>query len=255
MCRYGMNKRKMFRVFFDKCVPFQLSCKPAEKSYSRLTDSNGRKIIIKVNKNEEGHAAAASSATSEEDTDTNDFGACRTRPIKMVRRRRILSTKNFFRHSLRGNKESTVRCDCARPNFWCPICYGRKNHTQAPEPLIQDRGQCLALLDHSYHQVLSTKADVKLDIHLMQKIKNRSWLRHTGLEAGKGEAGTGKDAGMASEVMLKKEKRLKRLRMKEESEKGSSEGAMSAYRKRMKRRMEQESFLVMIVDLFHSLVI
>ena len=84
--------------------------------------------------------------------------------------------------------------------------------------------------------MLSTKADVKLDIHLMQKIKNRSWLRQTGLEAGKGEAATGKDA--ASEVMMKKEKRLKRLRMKEEAEKGSSE---SSYRKRMKRRMEQEA--------------
>ena len=62
---------------------FQLSCKPAEKSYSRLTDSNGRKIIIKVNKNEQGSNAAA---TSEEDTDnSNDFGACRTRPIKVAR--------------------------------------------------------------------------------------------------------------------------------------------------------------------------
>ena len=60
---------------------------------------------------------------------------------------------------------------------------------------------------------------------------------------------------MASEVMLKKEKRLKRLRMKEESEKGSSEGAMSAYRKRMKRRMEQESFLVIIVSRLVSVVI
>ena len=87
--------------------------------------------------------------------------------------------------------------------------------------------------------MLSTKSDVKLDIHMMQKIKNRSWLLQTGLMAGKGEASMGKDAGMSSEVMMKKEKRLKRLRMKEESEKG--EGTMSAYRKRMKRRMELEA--------------
>ena len=92
--------------------------------------------------------------------------------------------------------------------------------------------------------MLSTKADVKLEIHIMQKIKNRSWLLQTGLVAGKGEGSMGKDTGMASEVMMKKEKRMKRLRMKEESEKGSSEGAMSSYRKRMKRRMEQGSFLV-----------
>ncbi len=207
----------------DADVP--LSCAPAEKNYSRLTDSSGRKIIIKVNKNDPAEAAPSTAAEND-----NDLGSCRTRPIKMVRRRRILSTKNFYRQNSRASKESSVRCDCVHPNFWCPICYGRRNHTQAPEPLTQDRAQCMALLDHSYHQVLSTRSDVKLDIQMMQKIKNRSWLAASGL----GES-SGAD-GVKEEV--KEKKKVKRV--KKDSLTDSAAGAGSAdFKKKVKKRDEK----------------
>ena len=123
----------------------------------------------------------------------------RTRPVKTVRRRRILSTKNLYKSSSRAAKESSVTCDCLHPLYWCSICYGRLNHTQTPEPLTQERGHTIALLDHSYHQVLSTKNDVSLDLHVLQKLKNKSWLHssrnkndETVLETAKSDTNTKK---------------------------------------------------------------
>ena len=95
---------------------------------------------------------------------------------QIYRRRRILGTLGLHRTSTRAAKESTVKCDCIRPGHWCSICFGRSNHIQTPDPLFQDKSRTAALLDHSYHQVLSFKEDVPLELHMMQMIKNRSWL-------------------------------------------------------------------------------
>lgn len=169
----------------DEDVP--MSCKPATKDYSRM-DSSGRKIIIK-----EPAAITSSSAalgTTPGSTsgpgdrqlelpdvaDESTFGASRTRPIKMIRQRRIVRTSHLYKTSLWAAKESSVKCDCIHPNVWCAICYGNDHHTLAPDPVTQDHGQCLALLDHSYHQVLSTKNDRLLHLEMAFKLKNKSWL-------------------------------------------------------------------------------
>ena len=93
--------------------------------------------------------------------------------------------------------------------------------------------------------MLSTKADVKLEIHMMQRIKNRSWLLQAGLMGPAGGAAAAakdvKDSAAETEVMLKKERRLKRLRGKEEEKAGADGSSMSSYRKRMKKRLEQEA--------------
>ncbi len=150
----------------DQDVP--LSCKPVTRDYSRV-DAYGRKIIIK-----EPMTTKTPTPTSSESD--NCPGASRTRPVKVVRRRRILQTRDLHLQSGRAAKESSVRCDCIQPLFWCAICFGASNHSQAADPVTQDRSQCLALLDHSYHQVLSGRQDVSLGLLLSQKIKSRGWL-------------------------------------------------------------------------------
>ena len=50
--------------------------------------------------------------------------------------------------------------------YRCAICYGRTNHVQAPDPISHESGKIVALLDHSYHQVLSSKNDIALDIQV-----------------------------------------------------------------------------------------
>ncbi len=174
-----------------------LSCKPPTRDYSRM-DSMGRKIIIK-----ELAPMAITPEQLEAAANQNDdtFTACRTRPIKTLRRRRILGTLGLHRTSNRAAKEATVRCDCIRPGFWCAICFGRSNHIQHPDPVFHDKARTAALLDHSYHQVLSFKNDIPLELHMMQMIKNRSWL----------VSGAQAKAKQEASEEAKKKKKLKRI--------------------------------------------
>merc|ERR1712223_1551164 len=113
-------------------------------------------------------------------------------------------------------------CDCIRPGYWCAICFGRSNHIQTPDPVFHDKSRTAALLDHSYHQVLSSKTDVPLDLHMMQMIKNRSWLISGAQAKAKQEA--------AEEA--KKKKKLKRL---------SKEELLDNKRNKKLKRRESES--------------
>ena len=208
------------KAVHDPGTEVPLSVKPPTRDYSRV-DSTGRKIIIKelapMAISPEELAAAAN-----QNDDT--FTACRTRPVKTLRRRRILGTLGLHRTSNRAAKEATVRCDCIRPGHWCAICFGRSNHAQAPDSVFHDKSRIAALLDHSYHQVLSSKSDVRLDLHMMQMIKNRSWLM------------SGTQPKPKTEVMedAKKKKKLKKLSKEELLE--------NKNRKKLKRR-ESESAL------------
>jgi len=196
-----------------------LSVKPPTRNYSRV-DSTGRKILIK-----ELAPMAISPEEIQAAANQNDdtFTACRTRPIKTLRRRRILGTLGLHRTSNRAAKESTVRCDCIRPGYWCAICFGRSNHIQTPDPVFHDKSRTAALLDHSYHQVLSSKTDIPLDLHMMQMIKNRSWLISGAQAKAKQEA--------AEEA--KKKKKLKKLSKEELLDIKS--------RKKLKRRESESS--------------
>ena len=160
------------KAVHDPGFEVPLSVKPPTRNYSRV-DAMGRKIVIK-----ELAPMAISPEELQAAANQNDdtFTACRTRPIKTLRRRRILGTLGLHRTSTRAAKESTVKCDCIRPTQWCAICFGRSNHILAPDPVSQDKCRTAALLDHSYHQVLSSKQDVPLELQMMQLIKNRSWL-------------------------------------------------------------------------------
>ena len=179
------------------------------------------------------------------------YGSCRTRPLKQLRRRCILPTKGLYRSSARAAKESTVRCDCIHPLYSCAICFGRSNHTQAPDPVFQDRARTISLLDHSYHQVLSnSKSDVPLGLLIMQKLKNRSWM--TVATAGSREQdalSTGmdskRDASLTEKERRKEERRLKKLAAKAAAiASGKIEDTKSKNRKKYaaakKRKLERE---------------
>ena len=108
----------------------------------------------------------------------------RTRPVKGIKKRCVMTTAGFYRVSARAAKESTVSCGCLRPTLTCAICYGRSNHSLVPDPAFHDRAKTLALLDHSYHQVLSRQStDISTEVVLSQKLKNRSWMMEGGASA------------------------------------------------------------------------
>lgn len=180
----------------------------------------------------------------------NHLGSCRTRPLKQLRRRCIIPTKGLYRSSARAAKESTVRCDCIHPLYSCAICFGRSNHTQAPDPVFQDRARTISLLDHSYHQVLSnSKSDVPLETLIMQRLKNRSWMQVATAGSKEHDVATpsseNKRETMNDKERRKEERRLKKLAAKTAAlASGQVDDIKTKNRKKYaaakKRKMERE---------------
>ncbi|TRY75596.1 hypothetical protein TCAL_00524 [Tigriopus californicus] len=197
----------------DNEVP--LNCKPVTKDYSRV-DSTGRKIIIK-------EPFLPESVVTSVDDD-NSLGASRTRPLRNIRKRRVISTYNLPKVPHRLSKESTVQCDCIHPLFWCTLCYGRVHHAHVPDPLTQEESQCLALLDHSYHQVLSTPEDVPVSVLMAKKMKDKSWLKTPSQSA---------DLDRAEALALMKKRKTKRKKSGDVS--GENGGDSEVAKKRNKK--------------------
>merc|ERR1711973_622919 len=72
---------------------------------------------------------------------------------------------------------------CLRPGQWCVLCLGRRSHSvsvSSNDRSKSRRKENVAILDHSYHAVLSHKVDTQLGLVLMESLANRRWLvRHT----------------------------------------------------------------------------
>ena len=272
----------------DKCEESHKPPNETARDITKLFDSSGRKIIIKepivptnleestteMRKDEiltgvapedtrnlgpkidSGPSYSSTSRDTHkilsESTKSNHnlAGSCRTRPLKQLRRRCIIPTKGLFRSSARAAKESTVRCDCIHPLYSCAICFGRSNHTQAPDPVFQDRARTISLLDHSYHQVLSnSKSDVPLELLVMQRLKNRSWMQ-VATAGSKDQDNVASGSESKRESMNEKERRKEERRLKKLAAKtaaiasGQAEDTKTKNRKKYaaakKRKLERE---------------
>ena len=92
-----------------------------------------------------------------------------------------------------------------------------------PDPLTQDKSRIVALLDHSYHQVLSSPEDIPLELQMMKVLKNRSWL----------VSGSTQSKEKAAQEAAEAKKKAKKL--KEKKDAAANMEAMKQ-RKRIKRR-------------------
>ena len=223
------------------------------RDYTELFDSNGRKIIIREPIAPSDNAEDTIKKTTNDSSQLSAMlgGSCRTRPLKQLRRRCILPTKGLYRTSARAAKESTVRCECIHPLYSCAICFGRSNHTQAPDPVFQDRARTISLLDHSYHQVLSnSKSDVPLGLLIMQKLKNRSWMTAATIGSKDQDSFASASDNKREDVMTEKERRKEERRLKKLAAKnaaiasGQIEDTKTKNRKKYaaakKRKLERE---------------
>ena len=100
----------------------------------------------------------------------------RVRPVKRVRRRKVVDTYGLHHRVAKAARLSTVACGCLHPEQWCVLCLGRRSHTLALDRSVQSRLEGAALLDHSYHAVLSDKVETPLSLALMESIASRRWL-------------------------------------------------------------------------------
>ena len=81
--------------------------------------------------------------------------AVRCRPVQSYRKRKLLRTAGLHLISRKAARLSLVRCHCYPPVVPCAICGGRYNNTQTAEPGVMTLAERVALLDASYHAILS----------------------------------------------------------------------------------------------------
>ena len=148
-------------VLQDGALP--LNCPPAGRGYQR-----GRA-------GEEGVGAGVEASSEDESTMT----CCRVRPVKRVRRRKLVDTYGLHHVVAKAARLSSVECGCLHPGQWCVLCLGRRSHTEQLDRSLHSRAESVGLLDHSYHAVLTHARELPLNLALMESIANKRWLvRH-----------------------------------------------------------------------------
>ena len=109
--------------------------------------------------------------------DESSMTCCRVRPVRRVRRRKVVDTYGLHHTVGRAAKLSSVSCQCLRPAQWCVLCLGRRSHSLSVSTDKRARTENVALLDHSYHSVLSDPSThTQLSLVLMENLTSRRWL-------------------------------------------------------------------------------
>ena len=128
----------------------------------------------------QGRLYSRSPSLGEAGADTSDEEAsmtcCRVRPVKRVRRRKVVDTYGLHHRVAKAARLSSVSCGCLHPEQWCVLCLGRRSHTAPLDRAVLSRTEGAALLDHSYHAVLSDRAEAPLGLALMESVASRKWL-------------------------------------------------------------------------------
>lgn len=107
-------------------------------------------------------------------SDDSSCQASRTLPLKSsFRKRRLLQTTGLHLISRRASRLSTVRCscNCQSDMMPCALCGGRYNNIQSVDPDMMPLLERIALLDPSFHPVLSFEQDVPLPLHFETLLK------------------------------------------------------------------------------------
>ena len=96
-----------------------------------------------------------STPSSSQDDVTCVAARCRPTILGKYRKRKLLRTANLHARSRKCARLSDVRCKCYPPVTPCAMCGGRYNNTRDIDAYGGNVSEKIALLDHSYHQVLS----------------------------------------------------------------------------------------------------
>ncbi|PVD35813.1 hypothetical protein C0Q70_02782 [Pomacea canaliculata] len=102
--------------------------------------------------------------------------AARCLPLKHpLRKRKLLRTSGLHLMSRKAARLSTIKCHCHHPVMPCVVCSGRVNNMQPLEPDYMPFRERVALLDSSYHHVLSFPEDVPLSVHFEGLLRSGEW--------------------------------------------------------------------------------
>jgi len=109
----------------------------------------------------------------------DDSTCSRTRPVSRFKRRKLLDTYSIHHVNQKLNKPSSVICSCVLPDEWCVLCLGRRHSRLTADIHTQSREECTALLDHSYHTVLSSQNSVPISDLLTEAAFKKGWFHTT----------------------------------------------------------------------------
>ncbi|KAH9492408.1 hypothetical protein Btru_051040 [Bulinus truncatus] len=98
--------------------------------------------------------------------------SARCRPLRSYRKRKILRTIGLYKTNSKAARLSDIRCRCYPPASSCPICGGRYNNTLTVDPDTMSLPERVALIDPSFHPVLSFPQDVHLSVHCEGLLKS-----------------------------------------------------------------------------------
>ncbi|XP_064643381.1 KAT8 regulatory NSL complex subunit 1-like [Lineus longissimus] len=105
----------------------------------------------------------------------NSCVAARCRPVRSYRKRKLYRTTGLHLASRKASRLSTVRCQCYPPSTPCAMCGGRYNNTVPLDSDTLPPAEKVALLDNSFHSVLSFPQDIPLQIHFESLLKSGDW--------------------------------------------------------------------------------
>ncbi|XP_061410557.1 KAT8 regulatory NSL complex subunit 1-like protein isoform X1 [Lethenteron reissneri] len=104
--------------------------------------------------------------------------AARTRPLRELRRRRVLRASDAYFLSRKAQRPVTVRCSCEQP-LSCMVCvspYTTQQQQQQPMNLdTMTLPERAAVLSPSTHPVLSLPNDIPLHLHFQSLMKRAEW--------------------------------------------------------------------------------
>lgn len=116
--------------------------------------------------------------TQLEDTESSESGletCARTRPLNVAlyRKRSIVFIQKLHKNSFKYIRQPFVNCLCNRHNrpVPCILCVGQFNSVQTVEPVPMSEQDRIAILDSSFHPVLSTKRDIPQSLYLENILK------------------------------------------------------------------------------------
>ncbi|XP_026673161.1 uncharacterized protein LOC108629422 isoform X2 [Ceratina calcarata] len=125
-----------------------------------------------------GYSGVLPGSTGRYNSPEGELPASRTRPFvwSFYRKRKLLQLDKLHEVSKRAAKASTVRCNCDHVLPPCALCTGRSDPTQPQEPIeqmsVQER---VALVDPSFHPVLSFPDEITQGTHLEAIMKSSEW--------------------------------------------------------------------------------
>ncbi|XP_076763735.1 non-specific lethal 1 [Xylocopa sonorina] len=125
-----------------------------------------------------GYSGVLPGSTGRYNSPEGELPASRTRPFvwSFYRKRKLLQLDKLHEVSKRAAKASTVRCNCDLVRPPCALCTGRLDLMQPQEPIeqmsVQER---VALVDPSFHPVLSFPDEITQGTHLEAIMKSVEW--------------------------------------------------------------------------------